>query len=289
VRLLALLVLFAVVASLKVAFFSSNTRPEGGRPGWMVEHDSRQDSPVAGSAKEDGTSAPTLTAAQSARQPGATADRETVRALHRLDEVIRAADPREQQTMAALKRFAASGAMEDLRQIDREALVALANHLACELTPSEAGTLLHQFLGLSSGVLASSEEVSSTLVGIYDALAGNASEEVRPSVLTVTDEAGPDGRIAGQMHALPAGTKRVYAVFENDFALEGLGQVLAVWRNPEDDRMVFTEFEPVRQGSAYNYVWLDVAEGWPRGRYRVELFHPEAQSLLLASESFSVR
>jgi hypothetical protein len=88
---------------------------------------------------------------------------------------------------------------------------------------------------------------------------------------------------------LPAGTERVYAVFENDHALEGLDQVLAVWRDPNDDRMVFTEFEPVRRGSAYNYVWLEVESGWPEGRYQVELFHPEAQSLLLASESFSVR
>jgi hypothetical protein len=127
------------------------------------------------------------------------------------------------------------------------------------------------------------------MVDIYDAIAGNAVTEVRPSVLTVTDAADPDGRITGDAHTLPAGTRRVYAVFENAHALEGLEQVMAVWRDPNDDQLVFTEFEPIRQGSAYNYVWLDVDAGWPAGRYQVELFHPEAQSLLLASEGFSIR
>ncbi len=191
--------------------------------------------------------------------------------------------------MAALRRFAASGAMSELRKIDRSDLEALADCLAQELTPAEAGAILHQFVGLSREAVSTPEAVRSTLVGLYESLAGQARKEVRPSVLTVTDGAAPDGRITGQVGSLPAGSRRVYAIFENDFTLKGLDQVMAVWRNPEEDRMVFTEFEPVRRGSAYNYVWLDVKEGWPAGRYQVELFHPEAQSLLLASESFSVR
>jgi hypothetical protein len=133
------------------------------------------------------------------------------------------------------------------------------------------------------------EDATANLVGIYDALAGNHVEEVRPSVLLVTDSADVDGRITGGRHVLPAGTGRIYAVFENANALEGLDEVMAVWRNPDDDRMVFTEFEPIRRGSAYNYVWLDVESGWPAGQYQVELFHPEAQSLLLGSEGFSIR
>ena len=149
--------------------------------------------------------------------------------------------------------------------------------------------MLQQFVGLPADRVLTEEDVSSNLVEIYDALAGNHVEEVRPSVLMVTDGADADGRITGNAHVLPVWTERVYAVFENANALEGLDQVLAVWRNPDDDRMVFTEFEPIRQGSAYNYVWMDVESGWPEGRYQVELFHPEAQSLLLASEGFSVR
>jgi hypothetical protein len=149
--------------------------------------------------------------------------------------------------------------------------------------------LLQQTLGYSPDAALEPEEVGSTLVDIYDALAGNPVEEVRPSVLMVTDGTDVDGRITGEAHVLPAGTRRVYAVFENANALAGLDQVLAVWRKPDDERMVFTEFEPVRQGSAYNYVWLEAESAWPEGRYQVELFHPEAQSLLLASEGFSIR
>lgn len=211
------------------------------------------------------------------------------RALQRLDQVVAQAGSREQQTAAALKRFAASGAMAELRNLDRQDVVSLAEYLAGELAPSEAGVMLQQFLGLPAGSVRTEDEVKSSLVDIYDAVAGDAVEEVRPSVLVITDSADPDGRITGQAHVIPAGTERVYAVFENDHALKGLERVMAVWRNPSDDRMVFTEFEPIRKGSAYNYVWLEVESGWPAGRYRVDLFDPEAQSLLLASESFSVR
>ena len=209
--------------------------------------------------------------------------------MNRLAQVIRQAGPREQATAAALSRFAAGGKMDELRRLDRQNVIALADHLAAQLAPVEVGALLQQTLGLSPDTVLTEENVSSSLVDIYDAVAGNRVEEIRPSVLMVTDAADADGRIIGQAHVLPVGTERVYAVFENDHALEGLDQVLAVWRAPGDDRMVFTEFEPVRQGAAYNYVWLEVESGWPEGRYQVELFHPGAQSLLLASESFSVR
>ncbi len=210
-------------------------------------------------------------------------------AIRRLEEALVGAGTSERRTAAALKRFAGSGEMAELRAINREDVVALADYLSRELSPAEAGTLLHRFLGLPVESVQTAEDVRSAAVEVFDAVAGNRMEEVRPSVLVVTDGADVDGRITGHAHVLPAGTERVYAVFENAQSLAGLGGVLAVWRNPSDDRMVFTEFEPIRQGSAYNYVWLESKTGWPEGQYQVELFHPEAQSLLLASETFSVR
>ena len=206
-----------------------------------------------------------------------------------LERALASAGPREQLTAAAFRRFAASGNLAELRGLERGDVAALAAHLSGALSPVEMDTVFNAFLGRSPGGVRTPEEGGASLVEIYDALTGNHVETVRPSVLMVTDAADVDGRILGEAHVLPAGTRRVYAVFENDHALEGLDEVLAVWRDPEDDRMVFTEFEPIRTGSAYNYVWLDVEEGWPAGRYQVELFHPEAQSLLLASERFSVR
>jgi len=210
-------------------------------------------------------------------------------ALDRLQRVLAAAGSRERQTATVLAQFASSGSMAELRALDRADVAALAAYLADELSAEDMSTLFQQFLGLPSGSVRGAEQAESSLVGVYDAVAGNHTREVRPSVLTVTDAADGEGRITGQSHVLPAGTGRVYAVFENDRALGGLDQVLAVWRDPNDDKMVFTEFEPVRKGSAYNFVWLEVESGWPAGRYQVELFHPEAQSLLLASEGFSVR
>jgi len=214
---------------------------------------------------------------------------EQVRLVRRLNEVLAKAAPRERKTADALKRFAETGLMLELQSLNRDDVVALAEYLSTELSPQEVTGLMRQFLGYSGHDSLTAETAPSTLVDVFDALAGNAAREVRPSVMTVTDGADAEGRIIGQAHVLPAGARRVYAVFENDRALAGLDQVLAIWRNPDDERMVFTEFEPIRRGSAYNYVWLEIENGWPEGRYQVELFDPEAQSLLLASESFSVR
>jgi hypothetical protein len=224
--------------------------------------------------------------------PGAAFPQEGSRAsdaLRRLEQVIGSASAQEQQTAAALKRFAVSGAMTELRNLDRRDVESLAERLTAELSKAELGTVLEQFLGMPAGQMLAQEDPPAALLGIYDAISGNHGEEVRPAVLVITDGADADGRITGQTRVLPSGQQRVYAVFENSHVLEGLDQVMAIWRDPNDDRMVFTEFEPVRRGSAYNYVWLDVESGWPAGRYQVELFHPEAQSLLLASESFSVQ
>lgn len=271
---------------------------------WQKEHSSESTlSP---------TRQPTLGQVESAERPTSTAFRsqrhsfpqtqptrdpkhdgsrpDPVAALHRLEDVLAQAGPRDKQTAATLKRFATNGDMAELRHLDRQDVVSLAAYLTSTVSAEEMRTLLHQYLGLSSGLTdLTKENLGATLVNIYDAVVGNRVEDVRPSVLMVTDGADADGRITGQADVIPSGTQKVYAVFENDHALAGLDQVLAVWRNPSDDRMVFTEFEPIRRGSAYNYVWLESKSGWPAGRYQVELFHPQAQSLLLASENFSVR
>jgi len=81
----------------------------------------------------------------------------------------------------------------------------------------------------------------------------------------------------------------VYAVFENSRSLQGLSHVFAVWRNPDDDRMLFSETEPIRVGASHNYVWLELESGWTAGRYRVDFFDPNQPSVLLASERFCVR
>jgi hypothetical protein len=236
---------------------------------------------IAPGQMESAISAPS--AAASSQAPDASA------ALRRLEQVIASASPREQQAAAALNRFAVSGAMSELRHLDRQDVASLAERISSGLSKAELGAVLQQYLGMPADRILAQEDPQATLLGIYDAIAGNRREEVRPSALVITDGADADGRITGQTRVLPSGQQRVFAVFENDRVLEGLDQVMAIWRNPSDDRMVFTEFEPVRRGSAYTYVWLDVESGWPAGQYQVELFHPEAQSLLLASERFSVQ
>ena len=209
--------------------------------------------------------------------------------LPELTAALSTAGPREQATAAVLTRFAVTGSMEELRRLDRQDVGALADHLVSELSPQGVEGLLGQTLGFSTRTGLTEESARSTLTAIYDALAGHRVAGVRPSVLVVTDAADANGTIIGRSNEIPVGTERVYAVFENDHALKGLDQVMAVWRDPNDDQLVFTEFEPIREGAAYNFVSLGLESGWPEGRYRVELFHPERQSLLLGAENFGVR
>jgi len=157
------------------------------------------------------------------------------------------------------------------------------------MSKAETADSLALALGLAPGALDEESDPAEVIVEFVDALTGNAELAPHQSVVIVMDDCAPDGRLTGVAHVIPAGARRVYAVFENKRSLGGLGRVLAIWRQLGDERLVFTETESIHEGSRYNYVWLDLKEGWPAGRYRVDLHDPARPSLLLASEAFSVR
>ena len=112
---------------------------------------------------------------------------------------------------------------------------------------------------------------------------------VSRSNLIFTDQCDPDGRIAGHIHSIPQDAKRVYAVFENTGRLQGLTHVLAIWRNPAEDRILFSQCEPLRPATQYNYVWVQPASSMPAGSYQLDLCDPRNNSLILASRGFSVQ
>jgi len=206
-----------------------------------------------------------------------------------LRQAYATATPEMRHTANVLLDLATSGEMTGLRRAGTPAVSALAHHLADQMSLDELSELISAGLRLPYREFATREEAVATVLDMFDALTGDAPPTALPSALVMTDTCDREGRVTGAAHVIPAGSPRVYAVFENDRSLAGMSEVYAVWRKPMDNRLVFSETEPVHTGSHYNYVWLALADGWPAGNYQLELYDPARPSLLLASETFTVR
>ncbi|MCU0772588.1 MAG: hypothetical protein MUE94_12595 [Verrucomicrobia bacterium] len=193
------------------------------------------------------------------------------------------------QTAAAFARFLQRGNMAELRQVSRESVDSFARHLVRETSVDALARLMEETLRLPPDYVVNRKDPAGLVGEVFDAVSDKGSSPPAQSTLIVTDACAPDGRVTGETHVIPAGSRRVYGVFENGGSLGGLQHIVAVWRNPEQDRMVFAETEPVHAGSRYNYVWLELDGGWPVGRYRLDLFDPSHPSLRLASERFRVQ
>lgn len=205
-----------------------------------------------------------------------------------LPTVLKQASPSQQNTADRLRSFVTTGNMSDIRDLTPEDVRSLAELLTTQLGAEAVAAAVQSYLGLPAASFLAHGNAPEALTELFQAVQTEAdSTTARPVVFS--DQVRPDGSVSGNVHVIPAGTKRVYAVFENAGALQGRDHVLAVWRDPSDDRMVFTEYEPVRAGAAYNYVWLQLDQGWPAGFYRLDLFNPSQPTELLASRCFNVR
>jgi hypothetical protein len=198
------------------------------------------------------------------------------------------ATPTQRRTADQLLKFVTGGAMADIRDLTRDEVLSLAELLTTELGPDVLATAVESYFGLPPAQFLAFDNPAEALTDLLGAVQANTGPTNAGPVI-FSDQVRPDGSVTGNVHVIPPGTKRVYAAFENAGAMQGRDQVLAVWRNPSDDRMVFTEYEPVRSGSAYNYVWLELDDGWPTGFYQLDLFDASQPSRLLASRSFNVR
>jgi hypothetical protein len=203
--------------------------------------------------------------------------------------ILAAADKPAREAAVALLEAAATGNASKAAGLDRDAVKSLAKVVGEQVPSEDIADYLEDAFRIPREITLSRENPSQTILDLFDAVAGNPTQSAEASALVMTDACTSDGSVTGNVHVIPAGSRKVYAVFENDRALQGLGHVLAVWRDPSDNDRVFTEMEVIRTGSTHNYVWLELDDGWPAGSYRVDLFHPEQQSQLLASESFNVR
>ena len=111
-----------------------------------------------------------------------------------------------------------------------------------------------------------------------DSTPKSSPEPVSVSFLERIDES------SGSQNVFMSGTRRIYGVFERD----GLGSVLAVWRDENNPQAVFQECEPIHKDRVFNYVWFEPSEHWPPGRYRLELYDPSNGLRFLGSGMFEV-
>lgn len=212
----------------------------------------------------------------------------TLNAAVKLQEALRGAPTEQQDTAARLLAFARTGNLAALEDVSREQTMALAAHLLETLGAGHVEHLLTTNLRLPPGLLTSHPRPAAAAADLLDAVKG-VGDHAAARGLVFTDRCEANGAVTGNVHVIPSGTRRVYAAFENAGSLHGLDRVFAVWRNPADARMVFAEYEPVHAGSSFNYVWLELKDGWPAGHYEVSLYHPQRPAELLASRGFNVR
>jgi len=212
----------------------------------------------------------------------------TLQILSGLPTVLEKASPQQRKTASRLQSFATTGEMASIRDVNREDIRSLADLLVAELGEEALAATVESHLGLPADRFLAHGRPADRLADVFDAIR-TESGPTNSLPLVFSDQVEANGSVTGNVHVIPAGTRRIYAAFENAGGLQGLDQVLAVWRNPADDRMVFTEYEPVRTGSVYNYVWLELDEGWPAGFYQLDLFDPVRNSQRLASRGFNVR
>lgn len=209
--------------------------------------------------------------------------------LARVLAILATASPQDRQTAERFMRFAATGHLEELQSLSRAEVEALAQRLTDNMPADEIASRLEKLLGLPKSLTLERGDAKKTLVDLYDAALGATLPAVFGDALTFTDNCDANGTVTGNVDVLPAGAKRVYAVFANADNLVGRDTVLAVWRNPGDDQMVFTETEPIRRDAPVNYVWLQADDGWPSGAYQLELCDPKHPNRVLARRPFTVR
>jgi len=194
----------------------------------------------------------------------------------------------ERTTLDLLATLVSEGRWEELASVPRRDIEALAQELSEAFSETEIASQLERYLKIPRGLTLARGAITETLMDLYDAAAGNTRSP--PFVpLTFTDQCTPEGLVTGDVNVMPKGTKRVYAIFDNSGNMAGREYVLAMWRDPDRVDLVFSETERLRPHTRYNYVWLELEDGWPAGTFQLELYDPQIPSRMLAKQTFTLR
>jgi tetratricopeptide (TPR) repeat protein len=68
------------------------------------------------------------------------------------------------------------------------------------------------------------------------------------------------------------GTKRIYASFANSGSLKGFSKLITQWTNTKTKEVVCLDKKTLDPKAKFNYIWVDMNNGWQVGKYKVELF-----------------
>jgi hypothetical protein len=188
-----------------------------------------------------------------------------------------------------IARFFQTGEMEEIRDLPREDIrIAIEAYVSMQSKDQLAETL-HQYLGMPYDLFYSIEQPEDYLEEVSDLVREDIDKPLRLTNLVITDSCSEDGAVSGATHIIPEGSQKIFAVFENCNALEGIETVYAVWRDLNDDSLSFSEYEPLREHSRYNYVWLEQEDGWKKGAYQLDLADSKSPSRILATTRFKVQ
>ena len=202
---------------------------------------------------------------------------------------------RDKQTADKLIQFIFTGKPNGIGNITAEDVESLLQHLGDSVHSDDIAGVVEATLGIPKEMYPDAVARRKALGSLFSALAARPAtmEEVPPPVqpftpLVFTEKCADDGAILGRVDSIPAGTGRVYAVFENQGTLAGLDYVFAVWQSVDNSAAVYSHCEPLRVATTYNFVYLELEKGWPSGSYRLDLFDPRNRFQLLATKRFVV-
>lgn len=202
-------------------------------------------------------------------------------------------------TWQGVRTFALNGEVDAVADISEADLRIFASFAASDANRPQLLDLLCSCCQIPpDAVPRDSESLAGFLVAWLKALRGDYVDEavvMKPPVSRSITPIGfssateTSGQIAATRSFFSVGVPRIYGVFENHSWRDDLSRVLAVWRDLDQNAVVFQQVEPIITQAAANYVWLSLGQGWPRGHWQLELYDPESSFTLLAKGTFSTQ
>jgi hypothetical protein len=204
-----------------------------------------------------------------------------------------------QTTYRRLKEFAETGDLSPVANMNAADIRALADHVANAADRALILSLLEAGSKMPSDLVPENPQaLADFLVKGFYALRGDKEIEepcpakavtrvVSPIAFSATkDEAG---RILATSATFESGVMTIHGVFENHAWPPGISRVFAVWRNIDQNKVVFQETEEIVASTDSNHVWLKADAGWPAGHWQMDLFDPQREFALLATGNFDIQ
>lgn len=205
-----------------------------------------------------------------------------------LDRALRGLAFNELEAARRIVGFFQTGNMSEIRDLEPETVERLAEQIIKNVPLERMARTLETQLHFPRWLTLESKDPKALLVELFESARGEDTPTRGRTSLVFTDMCDRDGRVSGFTHIIPSGVSRVYAVFENAGRLQELEHVVAVWRDVHNERLTFMECEPLRKNSNYNYVWLELHDGWPVGTYQCDLSDAAHPDQPLVSSRFRV-